>query len=154
MFHSLYEHPDKQTALHAAQAWANSIPPELEPSFKDARGALLGWQAEVFHYYDVPITNASNAYTESINNIAKEMNRMGRGYSLDVIRARLLYNDEARKDTRQAICKKPRKKAEPTGSEWFFYCAVTTEPAEEVQIVEYGPSLITLARLLREGHFA
>jgi len=151
MFHRLYEHPDKQTALRAAQAWADSIPPELEPYFKDARGALRSWQAEIFHYYDVPITNA---YTESINNIAKEMNRMGRGYSLDVIRARLLYNDEARKDTRQTIRKKPRKKTEPMGSEWSFYCGVMTEPAEEVQVIEYGPSLITLARLLREGHFA
>jgi transposase len=151
MFHRLYEHPDKQTALRAAQAWADSIPPELEPYFKNARGALRSWQAEIFHYYDVPI---SNAYTESINNIAKEMNRMGRGYSLDVIRARLLYNDEAHKDTRQTIRKKPRKKTEPMGSERSFYCAAMTEPAEEVQVIEYGPSLITLARLLREGHFA
>jgi len=43
------------------------------------------------------------------------------------------YNDEARKDMRQAIRKDPRL-------------------AE--QVIEYGPSLITLARLLREGHFA
>ena len=79
---------------------------------------------------------------------------MGRGYSLNVIRTRLLYNDEARKDTRQTIRKKPRRKAEPAGSELALFRAVTAEPAEDVQVVEYGPSLITLARLLREGHFA
>ncbi len=125
LFHDLYQQPDKQTAMHAAGAWANSIPAELEPYFKEANGALRSWWTEIFRYYDVPITNA---YTESINNIAKEMNRMGRGYSLDVIRARLLYNDEARKDTLQTI--------------------------HNVQVIECGPSLITLARLLREGHFA
>ncbi len=150
LFHDLYRQPDKQSAMHAADAWANSIPAELEPFFKDARGALLSWRAEIFRYYDVQITNA---YTESINNIAKEMNRMGRGYSLDVIRARLLYNDEARKDTRQTIRKKLRRTAEPTGSEWAF-CGLNIEPSEEIKTIEYGPSLITLARLLREGYFA
>ncbi len=127
MFHGLYEHPDKQTALRAAQVWAGSIPAELEPSFKDARGALLSWQAEIFRYYDVPITNA---YIESINNIAKEMNRMGRGYSLDVIRARLPYNDETRKDTRQTIRKKPRKATQPEQSEWSLFQAVQLEPEQ------------------------
>ncbi|WP_297473496.1 ISL3 family transposase [Ferrovum sp.] len=151
LFHSLYEQPDKQSAMNAADAWANSIPSELEPYFKDAKGALQSWRAEIFSYYDVSITNA---YTESINNIAKEMNRMGRGYSLDVIRARLLYNDEAQKDTRQTIRKKPRKKAETAGTEWSFFQTLQTEPVEAEQVIEYGPSLATLARLLREGYFA
>jgi hypothetical protein len=82
------------------------------------------------------------------------MNRMGRGYSLDVIRARLLYNDEARKDTRQTIRKKPRKVAAPSGAEWRYFQAVQLEPEQTEQVIEYGPSLITLARLLREGRFA
>lgn len=151
MFHGLYEHQDKQTALRAAEAWAHSIPPELEPYFKEARGTLLRWKEEIFRYYDVPITNA---YTESINNIAKEMNRMGRGYSLDVIRARLLYNDEARKDTRQTIRKKPRKESETLRSAVSCLGSYQIGSQSAEQVIEYGPSLITLARLLREGHFA
>lgn len=79
---------------------------------------------------------------------------MGRGYSLDVIRARLLYNDEARKDTRQTIHGKPRKKAEPVGTDWRSFHELHTEPVEAEQVIEYGPSLVTLARLLREGYFA
>jgi hypothetical protein len=37
---------------------------------------------------DIPITNA---FTESINRLAKDKNRDGRGYSFEVMRARMLY---------------------------------------------------------------
>ena len=153
----MYRQPDKQTAMNAVAAWADSIPAELEPYFKEAKGELRSWWTEIFRYYDVTITNA---YTESINNIAKEMNRMGRGYSLDVIRARFLYNDEARRDTRQTIRKKPRVKPEIPPPEWAFLGVDTsadariTQDGGEVQVVEHSPSLVTLARLLREGYFA
>jgi hypothetical protein len=36
----------------------------------------------------MPVTNA---YTESINRLAKDKNREGRGYSFEVMRARMLY---------------------------------------------------------------
>jgi hypothetical protein len=84
----------------------------------------------------------------------KEMNRMGRGYSLDVIRARLLYNGEARKDTRSTIRKKPRKESETLRSAVSCLGSYQIGSQSAEQVIEYGPSLITLARLLREGHFA
>jgi hypothetical protein len=33
----------------------------------------------------------TNAFTESSNNLTRTANPMGRGYSFDVIRARMLY---------------------------------------------------------------
>jgi transposase len=56
---------------------------------------MPNWYDEVFAYFEQPITNA---YTEAVNGVAKAMNRMGRGYSFDVIRARMLYEPKARKD--------------------------------------------------------
>lgn len=131
LFHSLFQQPDKLAALNAAEAWVNSIPEELEPCFRETTDTLRSWWTEIFRYYDAPV---ASAYTESINSIAKEIGRMGRGYSLDVVRARLLYNDEARKDA---------EGGEPT-----------TQATDDVRVVECGPSLTTLARLLHKGHFA
>ena len=37
---------------------------------------------------DIPVTNA---FTESINRLAKDKNSDGRGYSFEVMRARMLY---------------------------------------------------------------
>nr|UGK56500.1 hypothetical protein [Escherichia coli] len=42
----------------------------------------------------MPVTNA---YTESINRLAKDKNREGRGYSFEVMRARMLYTTKHKK---------------------------------------------------------
>ena len=46
------------------------------------------WENEIFAHFDHPITNA---YTESLNNLIRLTNRIGRGYSFAAIRAKLLY---------------------------------------------------------------
>jgi len=38
---------------------------------------------------------ATNAYTESINNIIKHIERIGRGYSFDFLRAKVLFGNSA-----------------------------------------------------------
>lgn len=152
-FHDIYSHKSKGDAMKAAEAWEASIDPSVEHAFREAKGALRSWWTEIFNYYDCPI---SNAYTESINNIAKGMNRMGRGYSLEVIRARLLYDEKARAAGTKTVRKKVRKPV----STWGLMAdsLTTTQPTYgtvlEEQTVEYGAHLPTLAKLLEEGHFA
>src|SRR3546814_21033478 len=41
--------------------------------------------------------SVTNAYTESINRLAKDKNREGRGYSFEVMRARMLYTTKHKK---------------------------------------------------------
>jgi transposase len=43
---------------------------------------------EILAYFEHPITNA---YTESLNNLIRLTNRIGRGYAFAAIRAELLY---------------------------------------------------------------
>ncbi len=62
--------------------------------------------------FDFPTTNA---YTESMNGVAKVISRLGRGYSFDVIRARLLFaNNPTNKRTLRArkAAAKPTKAPE------------------------------------------
>jgi len=49
---------------------------------------MKNWRTEILAYFDHPITNA---YTEALNGVAKTINRQGRGYTFEVLRARLLY---------------------------------------------------------------
>ena len=51
------------------------------------------WRNEILAYFDHPI---SNGYTEALNGVAKVINRAGRGYSFEVLRARLLFGKEGR----------------------------------------------------------
>lgn len=82
---------------------------------------------------------------------------MGRGYSFDVIRARILYDPVARKPTTKAIRGKGGKvkKVEPPENSWAF---VSTTQMNEVQnaerVIEYGPHIPTLVKLLKDGYFS
>lgn len=44
----------------------------------------------ILEFFTHPVTNA---YTEALNGVTKVANRMGRGYSYEIIRARLLFRN-------------------------------------------------------------
>lgn len=153
-FHEIYCHPSKEDAMKAAGIWERSLPAEVDHAFRELKVALRSWWTEIFNYYDHP---TSNAYTESINNLAKGINRMGRGYSFDVIRARLLFDDDARKDTRTTICKRIRREKPSAGyafTDIGSFMQKEYEVVEEVKTVEYSPYIPTLVRKLEAGDFA
>ena len=58
------------------------------------------------NYFDKPLTNA---YTESLNNIIRSINRNGRGYSFDVLRAKILFAKGAQRKTRETFQKQQFK---------------------------------------------
>ncbi len=58
-------------------------------AYKDLVRAVDNWHVEIFNYFDKRLTNA---YTESINSIIRQVERMGRGYSFDALRAKILFN--------------------------------------------------------------
>mgnify|MGYP001256871599 CR=1 FL=1 len=67
--------------------WKDSIPMSIRSYFADLDRAIGNWNTEVFKYFDHRITNA---YTESANNHIKSIARQGRGYSFEVLRAKVL----------------------------------------------------------------
>lgn len=49
-----------------------------------------GRRLEILAYFDWRLTNAT---TEGLNSIVRQVDRMGRGYSFDVLRVKLLFSD-------------------------------------------------------------
>jgi transposase len=82
------------------------VPDNLKADFHELTRAMKNWRKEILNYFDYPITNA---YTEGVNGAAKVMNRMGRGYSFEVIRARILFNDR-KPSARQLRAKRAAEK--------------------------------------------
>lgn len=69
--------------------WKDSIPDDYEfRPFIDAAKTIDRWHKEIFNYFDHPETNGP---VEALNGLAKISNRAGRGYTFDVIRAKLLF---------------------------------------------------------------
>lgn len=157
-FFDIYCQPTREAAEIAADRWASSLDPGIEKQFRDLRVALYNWHEEIFNYYENPVTNA---YTESVNNITRFINRMGRGYSFEVLRARLLYDEKVIKGERSSIRKKVRK-PKPSGSYDMFSLGRTISTSGEDfeyvdgkgPVINYGADLSTLAQLLEEGYFS
>jgi len=89
-FCDLWAIKGRQEALDHYGAWRASIPTELQPAFKPLTTAVGNWTAEIFAWWDYPVTNA---YTEALAGLVKLTNHIGRGYSFKVIRAKLLYSN-------------------------------------------------------------
>lgn len=146
-FFDIYECKDKAEAQERALAWKSSIPKEVEHAFFEVVRALGNWWDEIFNFYDHRVTNAS---TESTNRLAKDISRMGRGYSFEVLRARLIYEKEAQKPTTR-LRRKPKVCALLTGALGRMGAFEATGPADTT---EYGPHIPTLCDLLEQDYFS
>lgn len=103
-FYDIYDATTKAEASKRLDAWRESVPASMKKgkkSFAPLLTSTRNWRVEMLAVFDYPITNG---YTEALNGVAKVINRQGRGYSFEVLRARLLFG--------QTTFSKPRKKGQ------------------------------------------
>ncbi len=76
--------------------WVATIPKGQKEVWNNLVRAVGNWREGIMTYFetDMPVTNAC---TESINRLAKDKNREGRGYTFEVMRARMLYTTKHKK---------------------------------------------------------
>lgn len=89
MIRDLYKFEDKRQAYEWFYQIEKTIPETKEfKVFQDLMKTYNGCKNEIFNYFDAPYTNA---YTESINNQIKRVEKSGMGYSFEVLRGKCLY---------------------------------------------------------------
>nr|GGG77350.1 hypothetical protein GCM10011398_23060 [Virgibacillus oceani] len=93
-FFDIYEAESLKEAYKLYQNWLSNVPKKLITYFEDLIKAMNNWEEEIFNYFNSPITNA---YTESLNRLIKTMNHIGRGYSFEALRAKILFTQGYRK---------------------------------------------------------
>lgn len=93
-FFKIYDAQSPDEAQARYIEWKRRITPELEPAFHDLVRAWDNWTPWILGYFEHPITNA---YTESLNSLIRVMNRLGRGYSFEALRAKILFSEGAHK---------------------------------------------------------
>lgn len=121
-FYDFYELP-KDDAIQAFDEWIERCKASpVKGDFKEILSALKNWREPILAYFDYRITNG---YTESLNSVTKVVNRQSRGYSFDVIRARILGRAEV-------LRKKRKRKAKPTPPPAAPEIMTGTRPAQEV----------------------
>lgn len=142
-FYQVYDAPDRETAERLFEEWKASIPKDLKPLFGAVADMVGRWHEHIFAYFDHRITNA---YTESVNRGLKELNRRGRGYSFEVLRARVLYKSEH-------VVQKPKFGREPEPEPQVMpmnYLEV--HHIKPLGVIDYGASIPKLIVLTAEEH--
>ena len=138
-FYNIYEATTKDDAIQRFHEWESSIPKYLK-SFRDVAKTVNNHFEDIFTYWDAPI-RITNAYTEGHNGITRVANRMGRGYTFEVLRAKMLYNKVARSIT---TLKTPSSSLKSTEG----YEGLTAFPTkQENNKLEYGAYIPTLVEL-------
>ena len=131
---------DTGSRLGAERAWARwkyRLPEPMEAPFAKLVHAVTSWHDPIFAYFDRPVTNA---YTESINRLIKSLNRHGRGYSFEVLRARLLYDGQARLAGQLSVRAQHRQRT--AGYTHMHYMDFLETAAQEP-----GPAISTLVTM-------
>ena len=138
MFFRIYDDPVKESAMRAFETWKNSLPEKELEKFHSLAKTVHNHYEDIFAYWDSP-SQITNAYTECLNGLIRMSNRIGRGYSYEIIRAKTLYAKEARKVGSGIRLL--------SGAE----SKVPTKSASET--LEYGPHIPTLIDLAEDGKF-
>lgn len=150
-FYNLYEHPSRQIAEQDAKKWQSQLDPSIKSAFKMCSKTLSDWHDEIFNYYEYPVTNA---YTESLNRLIKDIKRTGRGYNFETIRAKVLYNP-SRKLTRKTLRKTIRRELPTIGlMSGLMSINNYTDSYETVikeKVIEFGPKISTICDLIESG---
>ncbi|MFB5192253.1 ISL3 family transposase [Alicyclobacillus fastidiosus] len=89
-FFDIWESTTRSEAMQRYRDWVSQVPSELSPAFEPLLKAMKGWENEIFSYFDHRITNA---YTESLNSLIRVIDRLGRGYSFEALRAKILFTE-------------------------------------------------------------
>jgi transposase len=95
-FRGIYKIDTKEEALMTYGYW-KEVALSNDYGFEDFIAMVERWKNEIFEYFDNRYTNA---FTESINNLIKNIEKQGRGYCFDTIRAKVLYGTFATKPHR------------------------------------------------------
>lgn len=152
-FFAIYDAMTVQEAQSLYEAWENNLTPEIKDAFYPLTRAVNNWMPEIMAHFDHPVTNA---YTESLNNLIRVMNRLGRGYSFEALRAKILFTEGVCKIKRPKF-QKPQPRVSDVGyglMTTFSKMVPSSTPSstrEPEREINYGADISTLVRMIEEG---
>lgn len=145
-FFDIYGAKTKAEALQMYQTWETALDTDLKLAFKPITTAFRNWQPHILTYFDSGFTNAC---TESANNLIRAMNRMGRGYSFEALRAKVLFT---RHPAHRMVRNRFKRKDAPLMNRvGYFNLMISTQNEPDEYSLGIDPSI--LLQLIEIGKF-
>jgi transposase len=149
-FYRIYEAPSRAEAQRRYEEWVEQITPAMSEAFRPLTMAWKNWNVEIHNHFEHGVTNA---YTESLNSLIRVVNRTGRGYSFEALRAKMLFTE--------GLHKVERPKFERRAGNGIS--AFMRVPGDALGMMTpdelfgepgiYGTDISTLARRIESGRF-
>ena len=140
-FRDIYRANTRDEAERAYEEWRTDA--SKFPAFASVIATVENWREEIFAYFDHRYTNA---LTESLNRLINEIGDRGRGYSCEVLRAKVLYGTKATKPAKYKYSDNHPFRSKASG----FY--VITAPKREV-VHGQGADIKLLLEAVEDGEF-
>lgn len=144
-FFAFYESMSIPEAQQSFSEWKDGLSEAIRSAYKPLTTAMSNWETEIMNYFEHPVTNA---YTESLNSLIRVVNRCGRGYSFEALRAKILYSAGAHK-----IVTPPFQRQGKNERLSVFECGAA--PDDSTTFVRpgknYGTDVSTLLSLIENG---
>jgi len=144
-FYQIYDATTPEEAKALFSDWLSTLTPEIKTAYGDLVRAWQNWESYICNYFNHPVTNA---YSESLNNLIRVMNRLGRGYSFEALRAKILFAEGAFKleKTRPRF---KRRRQEPVLEKAISFHMVTDFNQESTQVPKnYGVDISILTAMI------
>lgn len=150
-FFRLYECASYLEAQTYFRAWERSLTAQHRTVFAPLLTAWGNWERQILAYFDNPVTNA---YTESLNNLIRATDRLGRGYSFEALRAKMLWAEGVTKTRRRPLERQsPLREQFPSiGNAQFARPPLLTSDTTVMQ-VHVGVDMTALSRQLETGQW-
>ena len=146
-FYGIWDMKTRPAAERAYEIWKSGLTSDVREAFQPLVRAVDGWRPHIFAYFDHRVTNA---YAESVNHLIRVMNGLGRGYSFEALRAKILFAEGSHK------LKRPNLRRRQPG--WLLNDMMMARPnryamdtSDADREINYGADISTLVRLIREG---
>jgi transposase len=148
-FFAIYDAKSAPEAKTAYLAWKAGLVPGISDAFKPLTTAMGNWETEILNYFEHPVTNA---YTECLNGLTRVIDRSGRGYSFEALRAKILFSAGAHK---KVVPKFERQRPEPSAEHVGLMTGFAYEPPSNTKNrpreKNLGTDVNTLLHLMDEG---
>jgi len=146
-FRSIYDAKSKADAVLKYENWKLSA--KGYPDFVVIAETVDNWHREIFNYFNFRYTNA---LTESLNKIINEIDNKGRGYTFEILRAKLLYGTRATKLAKYKYIKKDCAPSIPEGAMGFAY-RFALPRTEKILVSGSGVEIKTLIEVIERNEF-
>ncbi len=147
-FFAIYDAVETQEAVDLFRQWKAGLDEEIKDAFYPLTRAVNNWMPEIMAYFEHPVTNA---YTESLNNLIRVMNRLGRGYSFEALRAKILFTEGVAKTKKPKFQRPAREESSSTYNGFTSFSKMGPSTISEERELNFGADISTLVRLIEEG---